>query len=184
MCKGLGGCGGGLEICKEQQPSCLSARAPLFLAWLWPFKETVRKCARSWSAAVKLMQQNPEFVFACSQVRGSSVEEVGLLCPKVWGLERPWVFLTLSTYRSTGCLTMSSLFHSWPSSYPMLPTGPAARVGKEPLPWPACPAPGVCLPWTVCACGGHLGRNGKCAFPAAHSHSLSVGPEVSKADSS
>ncbi|XP_021061575.1 alpha-mannosidase 2C1 isoform X4 [Mus pahari] len=38
-------------------------------AWLWPFKETVRKCARSWSTAVKLMEQNTEFVFACSQAQ-------------------------------------------------------------------------------------------------------------------
>ncbi|XP_036049017.1 alpha-mannosidase 2C1 isoform X1 [Onychomys torridus] len=38
-------------------------------AWLWPFKETVRKCARSWSTTVKLMEQNTEFVFVCSQAQ-------------------------------------------------------------------------------------------------------------------
>ncbi|XP_005347467.1 alpha-mannosidase 2C1 [Microtus ochrogaster] len=38
-------------------------------AWLWPFKETVRKCARSWSTAVKLMEQDPEFIFVCSQAQ-------------------------------------------------------------------------------------------------------------------
>uniref|UniRef100_A0A8C5LJJ1 Alpha-mannosidase 2C1 n=1 Tax=Jaculus jaculus TaxID=51337 RepID=A0A8C5LJJ1_JACJA len=38
-------------------------------AWLWPFKETVRKCARSWVTAVKLMEQNAEFIFACSQAQ-------------------------------------------------------------------------------------------------------------------
>nr|XP_020031449.1 alpha-mannosidase 2C1 isoform X2 [Castor canadensis] len=38
-------------------------------AWLWPFKETVRKCARSWATAVQLMQQNTEFIFACSQAQ-------------------------------------------------------------------------------------------------------------------
>ncbi|CAO2634917.1 Alpha-mannosidase 2C1 [Lemmus lemmus] len=38
-------------------------------AWLWPFKETVRKCARSWSTAVKLMEQDTEFVFVCSQAQ-------------------------------------------------------------------------------------------------------------------
>uniref|UniRef100_A0A5F4W1E1 Glycoside hydrolase family 38 central domain-containing protein n=1 Tax=Callithrix jacchus TaxID=9483 RepID=A0A5F4W1E1_CALJA len=37
------------------------------LAWLWPFKETMRKCARSWVTALQLMEQNPEFIFACSQ---------------------------------------------------------------------------------------------------------------------
>ncbi|XP_008843092.2 alpha-mannosidase 2C1 isoform X4 [Nannospalax galili] len=38
-------------------------------AWLWPFKETVRKCARSWATTVKLMEQNTEFIFACSQAQ-------------------------------------------------------------------------------------------------------------------
>ncbi|XP_023585604.1 alpha-mannosidase 2C1 isoform X2 [Trichechus manatus latirostris] len=38
-------------------------------AWLWPFKETVRKCARSWVTAVQLMEQNPSFIFACSQAQ-------------------------------------------------------------------------------------------------------------------
>ncbi|XP_030100511.1 alpha-mannosidase 2C1 isoform X3 [Mus musculus] len=38
-------------------------------AWLWPFKETVRKCARSWSTAVTLMEQNTDFIFACSQAQ-------------------------------------------------------------------------------------------------------------------
>ncbi|XP_006888438.1 PREDICTED: alpha-mannosidase 2C1 [Elephantulus edwardii] len=38
-------------------------------AWLWPFKETVRKCARSWVTAVQLMDQNPSFIFACSQAQ-------------------------------------------------------------------------------------------------------------------
>ncbi|ELW70646.1 Alpha-mannosidase 2C1 [Tupaia chinensis] len=38
-------------------------------AWLWPFKETVRKCARSWVTAVQLMERNPEFIFTCSQAQ-------------------------------------------------------------------------------------------------------------------
>ncbi|XP_034523909.1 alpha-mannosidase 2C1 isoform X2 [Ailuropoda melanoleuca] len=38
-------------------------------AWLWPFKETVRKCARSWATAVQLMEQNPDFIFVCSQAQ-------------------------------------------------------------------------------------------------------------------
>ncbi|XP_053512866.1 alpha-mannosidase 2C1 isoform X4 [Artibeus jamaicensis] len=38
-------------------------------AWLWPFKETVRKCARSWVTAVQLMERNPEFIFVCSQAQ-------------------------------------------------------------------------------------------------------------------
>jgi len=36
-------------------------------AWLWPLREARRKCARSWSTQVELMDQYPDFVFACSQ---------------------------------------------------------------------------------------------------------------------
>lgn len=36
-------------------------------AWLWPYAETKRKCARSWSSVVGLMERYPNFKFACSQ---------------------------------------------------------------------------------------------------------------------
>ncbi|XP_056655115.1 alpha-mannosidase 2C1 isoform X6 [Monodelphis domestica] len=38
-------------------------------AWLWPYKETIRKCARSWSSVIQLMGKNPQFTFACSQAQ-------------------------------------------------------------------------------------------------------------------
>ncbi|XP_077796020.1 alpha-mannosidase 2C1 isoform X11 [Macaca mulatta] len=50
-------------------------------AWLWPFKETMRKCARSWVTALQLMERNPEFIFACSQLPST--------CPQAQQLE--WV---------------------------------------------------------------------------------------------
>uniref|UniRef100_A0A8C0WQ53 Alpha-mannosidase 2C1 n=1 Tax=Castor canadensis TaxID=51338 RepID=A0A8C0WQ53_CASCN len=69
-------------------------------AWLWPFKETVRKCARSWATAVQLMQQNTEFIFACSQdgnlpsgeamvrqfLQGQNffLQEFGKMCTEFW----------------------------------------------------------------------------------------------------
>ncbi len=36
-------------------------------AWLWPLRETVRKCTRTFSSAVELMDAYPEYRFACSQ---------------------------------------------------------------------------------------------------------------------
>ncbi len=36
-------------------------------AWLWPLRETRRKCARTFSSAVTLMEQYPEYRFVCSQ---------------------------------------------------------------------------------------------------------------------
>ncbi len=36
-------------------------------AWLWPIRETKRKCARTFSNVLTLMDQYPELQFACSQ---------------------------------------------------------------------------------------------------------------------
>ncbi|KAG8576025.1 hypothetical protein GDO81_009750 [Engystomops pustulosus] len=38
-------------------------------AWLWPYEETIRKCARSWVTAVQLMTENSDFTFTCSQAQ-------------------------------------------------------------------------------------------------------------------
>ena len=35
-------------------------------AWLWPVRETVRKCARTFATAVTLMERYPEYHFVCS----------------------------------------------------------------------------------------------------------------------
>lgn len=37
-------------------------------AWLWPYDETIRKCARSWSSVIALMKDYPDMTFVCSQV--------------------------------------------------------------------------------------------------------------------
>ena len=36
-------------------------------AWKWPLREGERKCARSWSTQLELMEANPDYIFACSQ---------------------------------------------------------------------------------------------------------------------
>lgn len=41
--------------------------AHLDTAWLWPLRETVRKCARTFSTALRLMERYPEYRFVCSQ---------------------------------------------------------------------------------------------------------------------
>ncbi|HET6269105.1 MAG TPA: glycoside hydrolase family 38 C-terminal domain-containing protein [Arthrobacter sp.] len=38
-------------------------------AWLWPVRETIRKCARTFSNVVALMDEHPEFVFSCSSAQ-------------------------------------------------------------------------------------------------------------------
>ncbi|MEU5864260.1 glycoside hydrolase family 38 C-terminal domain-containing protein [Nonomuraea sp. NPDC047529] len=38
-------------------------------AWLWPVRETIRKCARTFASAVTLMDEHPEYRFACSSAQ-------------------------------------------------------------------------------------------------------------------
>ncbi len=44
-------------------------------AWLWPIEETTRKCQRSFANAVALMDEYPDFKFACSQAYQYAVIE-------------------------------------------------------------------------------------------------------------
>lgn len=46
-----------------------SGHAHIDSAWLWPVRETVRKCARTFSNVVALMDEDPEFRFACSSAQ-------------------------------------------------------------------------------------------------------------------
>jgi alpha-mannosidase len=38
-------------------------------AWLWPLRETVRKCARTFTNVMSLMDEHPDLVFACSSAQ-------------------------------------------------------------------------------------------------------------------
>lgn len=38
-------------------------------AWLWPVRETIRKCARTFANALDLMERDPDFVFAASSAQ-------------------------------------------------------------------------------------------------------------------
>ena len=38
-------------------------------AWLWPVRETIRKCARTFSNVLRLMEEDPQFTFACSSAQ-------------------------------------------------------------------------------------------------------------------
>jgi alpha-mannosidase len=45
------------------------ANAHIDTAWLWPFRETVRKAARSFANVLAVMEDDPDVVFASSQVQ-------------------------------------------------------------------------------------------------------------------
>ena len=46
-----------------------TGHAHIDTAWLWPIRETARKCIRTFASAVDLMDRRPEYVFACSQAQ-------------------------------------------------------------------------------------------------------------------
>lgn len=45
----------------------LIGHAHIDVAWLWPLRETVRKCSRTFSTVVKYMEEYPDYKFAQSQ---------------------------------------------------------------------------------------------------------------------
>ncbi|GAB4557316.1 MAG: alpha-mannosidase [Anaerolineae bacterium] len=45
----------------------LTGHSHIDTAWLWPLRETIRKCARTFSTACRLMERYPEYRFSCSQ---------------------------------------------------------------------------------------------------------------------
>jgi alpha-mannosidase len=53
------------------RPSALNVigvgHAHIDTAWLWPLRETVRKCARTFASATTMMDDYPEYRFVCSQ---------------------------------------------------------------------------------------------------------------------
>ncbi len=39
------------------------------VAWLWPYRETLRKCSRTFSTVMRLMEEYPEYIFTQSQAQ-------------------------------------------------------------------------------------------------------------------
>ena len=46
-----------------------TGHAHIDTAWLWPIRETIRKCTRTFASAVQLMDDYPEYRFSCSQAQ-------------------------------------------------------------------------------------------------------------------
>ncbi len=59
------------ELSQKANVSDLTAfavgHAHLDTAWLWPVKETIRKCARSFATQLELMKRFPDYIFGASQ---------------------------------------------------------------------------------------------------------------------
>ncbi|MGC8780912.1 MAG: alpha-mannosidase, partial [Anaerolineae bacterium] len=45
----------------------LTGHSHIDTAWLWPLRETVRKCARTFATACRLLERYPDYRFSCSQ---------------------------------------------------------------------------------------------------------------------
>ena len=46
-----------------------AGHAHIDTAWLWPLRETVRKCARTFSTALRYIEEYPDYVYTCSQAQ-------------------------------------------------------------------------------------------------------------------
>ncbi|MFN3256644.1 MAG: glycoside hydrolase family 38 C-terminal domain-containing protein [Ilumatobacter sp.] len=46
-----------------------TGHAHIDTAWLWPIRETIRKCTRTFASATALMDDDPSYVFSCSQAQ-------------------------------------------------------------------------------------------------------------------
>ncbi|MFN7019692.1 MAG: alpha-mannosidase, partial [Phycisphaerales bacterium] len=55
--------GGGASLCHA------IGHAHIDTAWLWPIRETRRKCIRTFSTALRNMERFPEYTFLCSQAQ-------------------------------------------------------------------------------------------------------------------
>jgi alpha-mannosidase len=73
---GTAGVGRGILAPVLAQPAYASAHrivavghAHIDSAWLWPVRETIRKCARTFSNVLHLMDEDPDFIFACSSAQ-------------------------------------------------------------------------------------------------------------------
>ena len=141
----------------------------IFTAWLWPYSETIRKCARSWSSVLGLMEDHPNMTFACSQVSFLSLQLIQLClnsavcivhCCNVnlFVLSNEYHYDTYMIdklqysnateidYTSNICLNFS--------------LGPTAGMGKAALPWSLCPHKAKYSTGSISACWWHLGGNG------------------------
>ncbi len=53
-----------------ERPSVIAVgHAHIDTAWLWPLRETVRKCTRTFASAVALIDADRDYRFACSQAQ-------------------------------------------------------------------------------------------------------------------
>ena len=67
----------------------LAGHTHIDTAWLWPLSETVRKCARTFSTACRLMERYPGFHFSCSQAQ--LYEYTKQHYPQLYAEIRKWV---------------------------------------------------------------------------------------------
>ncbi len=59
----------GLHAARSAHRIVAVGHAHIDTAWLWPIRETIRKCTRTFASAVRLMDDYPEYRFTCSQAQ-------------------------------------------------------------------------------------------------------------------
>ena len=67
----------------------LTGHSHIDTAWLWPIRETVRKCGRTFSTACRMMERFPRYRFTCSQPQLYAYAK--RYFPSVYGDMKRWV---------------------------------------------------------------------------------------------
>ena len=80
------------------------AHAHLDTAWFWPLRETVRKCARTFSTVLELMDRYPDYRFVVSQAQHLAWMRDGY--PDLW--ERMKVRIAEGRLEPTGSMWVES----------------------------------------------------------------------------
>ncbi|MDH7568859.1 MAG: glycoside hydrolase family 38 C-terminal domain-containing protein [Armatimonadota bacterium] len=82
----------------------LTGHTHIDTAWLWPLKETVRKCARTFSTQCRLMERYPDYHFSCSQAQLYAYTKEHY--PDVYAHIRRWV--AEGRWETTGAMWVES----------------------------------------------------------------------------
>lgn len=82
----------------------LTGHSHIDTAWLWPIRETVRKCGRTFSTACRMMERFPSFRFTCSQPQLYAYTRRHF--PAVYGEMKRWV--SKGRWEATGGMWVES----------------------------------------------------------------------------
>ncbi|MAG13715.1 MAG: alpha-mannosidase [Spirochaetales bacterium] len=93
-----------IKLDPERPRVFLTGHSHIDVAWLWPLSEAVRKCARTFSTACRLLEMDDEYRFSCSQPQ--LYEYTKNHYPDLYSEIKTWV--ALGRWETTGGMWVES----------------------------------------------------------------------------